>query len=129
MVGAIGVHGRNVHILVFKNIQVWNPFDNDIDDVTRLFPGLVVNHVLATRLNNKFVVFRFVQLLVDGLNGFLGVIVLQRAGVERKFVQEIVTIHLQVTVVHIAMAIIAKAPSALFNRVLVCKLKRDNFLS
>lgn len=121
MVGVHGVHGRNVLILVLKNTQVWNQFVNDIDDVIHRFRDWVVNHVLATKSSNKFVVFHFVQLLEDGRNGLLGVLVLQRAEVEQKFAKEIVTIHLQVTVVLIAKAIIAKAQFALCNLVPVCK--------
>lgn len=120
VVGANGVHGRNVRILAYKNIQVQNRFDNDIDDVMHLFQGQVVNHVLEMRSNNKFVAFHFVQIMGDGQSGILGVPVLQHVEVERKFVQEIVTIHQRVTVVHIVKAIIAKAPFAPFNLVPVC---------
>lgn len=86
----------------------------------------MANHVLAMKLNNKFVAFHFVQLMGDGPSGILGVPVLQHVEVERKFVQEIVTIHQRVTAVHIVKAITAKVPFARFNLVPVCRVMFTN---
>lgn len=117
MAGANGVHGLNVHILALKTIQARNQFVKDIDDVIRLFLDWVVNHASGMKSNIKFVAFHFVQLMVDGPNGILGVLVLQHVEVELKFVQEIVTIHLLVMVVPIAKEIIVTVLFALCNLV------------
>lgn len=76
--------------------------------------------------NNKFVAFHFVQWMVDGPSGILGVHVRQHVVVELKFVQEIVTIHQPVTVALIVKAITARVPFAPFNLVPVCLPKRQS---
>lgn len=57
--------------------------------------------------------------MVVGLNGVRGVLVQQLVVLERKFVQEIATIPLQVMVVLIVKEIIARVQFVLSNLVLV----------